>query len=168
MPAAWPRQNCEVALSFACRLAQEHRARLNVLHVTSRASSSGEVATTDSVAASLPFTTWREAQLFCPSQIVVREGDPADEILSYCSSTQQDLVILCSPGDAGSAEPWRCGVSYRTIAGARCPVLVAGREFSPALSIEAPVGSTTNKFSPQRERQIGVEEGRQLSTKVRH
>jgi len=158
--------NCEVALSFACRLAQEHRARLNVLHVTSRTSDSGEAATANSVTAKLPFTTWREAQLFCPTEIVVREGDPADEILSYCSSTRQDLIILCSPGDARITEPWRNGVSYRTIAGARCPVFVARRESTAALSVDAPAALTTNKFSPHRERRSGAEEGRQISTKA--
>lgn len=159
---------CEVALSFACRLAQEHRARLNVLHVARRTSGTERLATPQSVIAALPFTTWREAELFCPSEVVVREGEFVDEILRYCSSTQQDLIILCSPGETRSIEAWRNSVSYRTIAGALCPVIIARRDSNHApIKIEVPAASETQKFSPRKE---GAEaaERRLLSTKVRN
>jgi nucleotide-binding universal stress UspA family protein len=142
------KSDCDVPLSFACRLAQEHRAKLTVLHVSDR-NGSGP-STPDAVAAKLPFTGWREAELFCPTEITVAEGDPAERILSHSTSTQQDLIVMCSPGDTSSAELWHQGVTYRTIAGARCPVLVVQNNSQAAVDTTA--GSTASeKFAPEGE-----------------
>jgi len=151
-----PESRCEVPLSFACRLAQEFRAKLNVLHVAEQGSS--DTATREGVRARLPFSTWREAELFCPSEIVVREGQPVDEILDYCATTQQDLIILCSSGSNGSAETWQKGVSYRTIAGARCPVFIAGDNSGRAVDVLEM--TVSEKFSPRGEELTEEEERR--------
>jgi len=160
----------EVPLSFACRLAQENRAKLTVLHVADKGSESGLSATRQSVLAALPSPTWREAELFCPTEIVVRAGEPVQEILSYCSSTQQDLLILCSAGDARTAEAWRKGVSYRTIAGSRCPVFVARGGSGSVVNVEVATQAAT-KLSPQQEKRSELEEGvkerRRFSTGAR-
>jgi len=147
---------CEIPLSFACRLAQEFRAKLNVLHVAEEGSS--DTATRDCVLARLPFSTWREAELFCPSEIVVREGQPVDGILDYCATTQQDLIILCSSGSNRSAESWRKGVSYRTIAGARCPVFIAGDNSGRAVDVLEM--TVSEEFSPRGEELTEEEERR--------
>ncbi len=142
---------CEVPLRFACRLAQELRAGLTVLHVAEQNSTDEISPTPQDVIARLPFTAWREAELLCPTQVAVREGDPADEVLNYCMQTEQGLIILCSPGDMRSREGWRNGISYRTIAGARCPVVVARSSSDMAVAISVPEGSSSQKFSPRGE-----------------
>jgi len=157
----------EVPLSFACRLAQENRAKLTVLHVADKGSESGLSATRQSVLAALPSPTWREAELFCPTEIVVRAGEPVQEILSYCSSTQQDLIILCSAGETRSMEAWKSGVSYRTIAGSQCPVFVACGGSSPLANVEVAEEPAAEKFSALQEKRPELEERRSLSTGAR-
>jgi nucleotide-binding universal stress UspA family protein len=141
----------EVPLSFACRLAQENRAKLNVLHVFESRSDGGVPPTPQCVVANLPFTTWREAELFCPTEVTVREGEPVEQILNHCASTQQDLIVLCSPGNTRSEESWRGGVSYRTIAGARCPVIIAKADSDAAVAISISGESAPRKFAPEVE-----------------
>ena len=154
--------SCEVPLGFACRWAQELRATLTVLHVSERKSGSEEACTPQSVIARMPFNSWREAELFCPTQISLRKGDPVDEILNHCTSTQQDLLVLCSPGKATSAEGWRTGVSYRTIAGAHFPVFIA--QSNPDKAVSLTKTANPEKFAPRQER-TQQEERRQLSSK---
>jgi nucleotide-binding universal stress UspA family protein len=142
---------CEVPLSFACRLAQENHANLSILHVFERRSA-GEISPTpQSVVAKPSFTRWREAELFCPTQVTVREGEPVDQILNHCASTQQDLVILCSPGNTRSEESWRSGVTYRAIAGARCPVIIARGDSDPPVAVSISGASAPKKFTPEAE-----------------
>jgi nucleotide-binding universal stress UspA family protein len=118
---------CDVQLGFASRLAQELHARLTLLHVFNRKDEDESPQTAEAFVSWLPSPTWREAELFCPAEIRVREGDPADEILKYCASTNQDLLILCSPG-ATPGHSWRTSASYRVLSGAQCPVIVLGKQ----------------------------------------
>jgi nucleotide-binding universal stress UspA family protein len=155
--------SCEIPVGFASRLAQELRARLTILHVSDPTTGGEGACTPQTVIDRMPFTTWREAELFCPTQISVREGDPVEGILSHCTSTQQDLLILCSPGNATSAERWRTGVSYRTIAGARCPVFIARGNSCTGVSLAK--AANPEKFSPRREGRPQEEERRQLLSK---
>lgn len=157
--------NCEVPLSFASRLAQEFRANLTVLHVAKRKSGYGGISISQSVIDRLPLSTWREAELFCPTQISIREGDAADEILSHCVSTQQDLLVLCSPGNTASSEAWRSGIGYQIVSGARCPVLIA-KDKPHAAVVKQPL--VPEKFSPEKVEQIHEEERRQISGNTKH
>jgi nucleotide-binding universal stress UspA family protein len=144
---------CEIPLSFACRLAQELRARLTVLHVAEQNSAAVKAPTPQDLIARLPFTAWREAELFCPTQVTIRAGNPADEILNHCMQSEQGLIVMCSPGDTRSIGSWRNGVSYRTITGARCPVIVAKcSSDAAAVAIRVPGAASSQKFSPQGER----------------
>jgi nucleotide-binding universal stress UspA family protein len=118
---------CDVQLGFASRLAQELHARLTLLHVFNREDKEAPLQTPEAVASWLPSPTWREAELFCPTEIRVREGDPADEILNHCVSTNQDLLILCSAG-AMPGQSWRTSASHRVLSGAQCPVIVLKKE----------------------------------------
>lgn len=149
--------SCEVPLSFACRLAQEHRAALTLLHVSDPKRDGGSTTTPREVIARLPFSTWREAELFCPIQVTVRQGQPVDEILGHCASTQQDLLILCSPGNTLAERAWRQGVSYGTIAGAPCPVFIAERHSEVAVALNVTGAPEPRKFSPRIEE---ISEGR--------
>ena len=137
---------CEVPLGFACRLAQENRGSLTLLHV-----SDAGLPTSETIVSRLPFPTWREAELFCSTQIMVREGQPVDEILDHCASTEQDLLILCSPGNTLSNRDWRDGASYRIIAGAPCPVLIATSRSDVTAALKVIASAESQKFSPQGE-----------------
>ena len=137
---------CEVPLGFACRLAQENRAGLTLLHV-----SDAGLPTPETIVSRLPFPTWREAELFCSTQITVREGQPVDEILNHCASTEQDLLILCSPGNTLDTGAWRDGASHRIIAGAPCPVLIATSRSEVTAALQVIASAESQKFSPQEE-----------------
>jgi nucleotide-binding universal stress UspA family protein len=114
---------CDVSVGFASRLAQELHSSLTLLHVSDREDEKTSPKTPEAIASRLPSPTWREAELFCPTEIRVREGDTADEILAHCATTNQDLLILCSPG-VMPGRSWRTSASYRVLSGAQCPVIV--------------------------------------------
>ncbi|HEV2132794.1 MAG TPA: universal stress protein [Terracidiphilus sp.] len=121
--------DAEMPLAFASRLAQEHQAKLTVLHVfSSEEKGLKEVERTPlAVASQLPADRLREAELMCPLEIAVRKGDPATEILKAESRSNQDFIVL---GPVGEAQPLRVGTSniaHRVISEALCPVIVLGR-----------------------------------------
>jgi len=117
---------CHAQLGFACRLAQETHANLSVLHVAkcrdSRLAKSEHVP--NEVLVRLPLKAWREAELFCPTEIGVREGDPAMEILKHTSSQKEGAIILCSAGIASARQRWRNSISHRVLTEARYPVFI--------------------------------------------
>jgi nucleotide-binding universal stress UspA family protein len=118
--------DCDTALGFSSRLAQELRAKLTLLHVFGRAERDLDQSahTSMAVASMLPASTLREAELLCPTEINIREGNAEREILKHAISTNQDLILLCSPGISLTGQPWRTSVSWRVLAGAECPVFV--------------------------------------------
>lgn len=120
----------DVPLAFACRFAQELRASLTILHVTSGKNRDLDPAarTPIEIATRLSSPAWREAQLFCPTEITIREGDAAEEILKHGASTNQDLMILCSPGISSPGPDWRAGVSCRVLEKAQCPIFVLQKQ----------------------------------------
>jgi nucleotide-binding universal stress UspA family protein len=122
--------DCDVPLAFACRLAQEYRAQLDVLHVFGRRFSidQAQIPTPIDVASRLPVPTWREAKLFCPAEVIIREGDPAEQILKHAASKNDDLIVLCSSGVKRGAPNWRSSVSYRVMMGAQCPVFILEKQ----------------------------------------
>jgi hypothetical protein len=124
------KSDCDVPLSFACRLAQEQRAKLTLFHVFERKCGDDDISAPMplEIASKLPVPTWREAELLCPTEITIREGDAGDEILKYSLSNNPDMIILCSPGERSYWEDWRESVSSRVIAGANCPVFVLKRQ----------------------------------------
>jgi nucleotide-binding universal stress UspA family protein len=141
-----PDSKCEIPLAFASRLAQEQHATLTVLHVFDPKAGETSQRTPQAVASRLPSSTLREAELFCPTELIVREGNASDEILKHCTSSKQDLLILCSPGDSTSQLAFRTSVSFAVIAGAHCPVFIVKRE--PAIIGTIITGSmNSQKFS---------------------
>jgi nucleotide-binding universal stress UspA family protein len=121
-------------LRFASRFAQEHHAHLAMLHVFS--GSYGNVQAIDrtpaAIASRLPAQTLREAQLLCPLEIAVREGDLATELLKYDTTANQDFLILGSAGVP--LQPARTGscVFSRVVNEVRCPVIVLGQSMGAA------------------------------------
>jgi nucleotide-binding universal stress UspA family protein len=121
--------DAEMPLAFASRLAQEHQAKLTVMHVfgNEEKDRKGIERTPLAVASQLPADRLRETELMCPLEIAVRKGDPATEILKAESRTNQDFIVL---GPVGEAQPLRAGTSnivHRVISEALCPVIVLGQ-----------------------------------------
>ena len=124
------KSDCDIPLSFACRLAQELRANLTILHVfEDTVRDLDRCARTPAVVASrLPILAWREAELLCPTEIKVREGSASEEVLKYATSTNQDLILLCSAGNPPTGQYWRTTAGYRILARTECPVFVVRKQ----------------------------------------
>ncbi|SPE29851.1 hypothetical protein SBA5_720022 [Candidatus Sulfotelmatomonas gaucii] len=137
------RSNSEMPLAFASRLAQEQKSHLTVMHVFTGGDNG--VApfgrSPMSVASRLLSAGLREAELFCPLEIAVREGDPAEEILRYQAETNQDYVVLAGPRAQCAASSDRVCAAHRITSGARCPVIMLGRSTAPTRSVEITAGS---------------------------
>jgi nucleotide-binding universal stress UspA family protein len=119
--------DCDVPLAFACRFAQELRAKLTILHVSGGGSDPAAV-TPMAIASWFPRPTWREAELFCPAEIIIHEGDAAEGILKHAASTEQDFMILCSPGASSPGLDWKASVTHKVVARAQCPVVVLQKQ----------------------------------------
>lgn len=123
------RSDCEAPLGFACRLAQEHHAHLTVMHVFGYRNRDSNIIdrTPMEVASRLPAEMLREAELQCPLEITVREGDAASEILKYDACTNQDFIVLGSPGAPSAVASASASVVHRVVSEARCPVIILGQ-----------------------------------------
>ena len=117
--------DCRLQLAFASRLAQEQRAKLTLLYVSDPADEA-PVHTPAALASRLPASALREAELLCPVEIAVREGDPAAEILDQANSARHDYLVLGLPGPLPAGVPGRATVVRKVVSGARCPVMLLG------------------------------------------
>jgi nucleotide-binding universal stress UspA family protein len=133
--------DCDIPLAFACRFAQELRAKLTILHVISRGNRDLDPAARSpiAIASRLPDPTWREAELFCPTEIRIREGEAAEEILKHGASTNQDLMILCSPGISSPSQDRRTSVSSRVLEEAQCPIFLLQKQLENASNDDSAV-----------------------------
>lgn len=115
----------EAPIAFASRFAQENQSSLALMHVYPRTTDKSRAVdhVESDVIARLPREALREAELFCPLQIVVREGDAADQLLKYDAGLNQDFIILAPPGADGPIGFGPAAV-HRVIRRARCPVFV--------------------------------------------
>lgn len=122
------RSESEVPLAYACRLAQELHAKLTVMHVFDPAEELKVkmTPTPAAVALRLPARLLREAELLCPLEFVVREGDAATEILAHVNSTKQDFVVLGPIGPSRAGSSGSAMVAKKIMDGAGCPVLLLG------------------------------------------
>lgn len=144
-----------LALAFASRFAQERHLRLTVVHVYGHEEASREIPDRSpaEVASHLPAPTLREAELFCPLEICVRQGDPASELLKYDAETMQDFIILRSLGSARSPEVDE-SIAHRIIREAHCPVIFLGQSAASAreqdsvlAKMKAPASASSTTFN---------------------
>lgn len=121
--------DCTIPLAFACRLAQELRTSLKVMHVFGKDDYGIPPfgRSPMSVASRLPWPVLREAELFCPLEITIRQGDPASEILSYQDKTDQELIVLGPATSSAQHRPGSASVVHRIMREARCPVITLGQ-----------------------------------------
>jgi nucleotide-binding universal stress UspA family protein len=124
------RRNSEIPLRFACRFAQGLRTGLTILHVFPRnLEATQDIDRTPiAVASQLPAWALREAELLCPLEVTVREGDAATEILKHDSGVNQDFIILDSSGRGNGLRPEVDGITHRVLSEAHCPVIVLPRK----------------------------------------
>ena len=118
----------EVPLAYASRLAQEQHAKLSIMHVFDPGDKHAPKVdrTPAAVALRLPAQALREAELLCPVEILVREGDAATEILEHVNSTRQDFVVLGPVGPLRHGSSGSTDAAEKIVGGAGCPVMLLG------------------------------------------
>ena len=124
------------ALKTALQLAETHRATLTILHVIVPFSPVGpepyiDAHTWDEITADA--RRWSQKQLVRLTQkakkagaravTVLREGDPAREIVRVARSTRADLLVVGTHGRTGLTKFLVGSVAGRVVATASCPVV---------------------------------------------
>jgi nucleotide-binding universal stress UspA family protein len=111
------------AAPYAISIAQEHQARLYLLHVTK-----GPVdnATESSLKERLLDLIPREAKLWCEPKVYVEFGSASEKILGLGEELAVDIIVLGvkrAPRLAGASRHLAMATAYKVITGAVCPVL---------------------------------------------
>jgi nucleotide-binding universal stress UspA family protein len=117
------------ALPFAVSLAQEHQARLTLLHVVGPPEV-GELVHAEQYAEStirrLRALVPAEAEFWCEPNCRAEHGPEADKILEVALALGADLIVLGIHGiaDGASARTHLAeSIAHRVVTQARCPVL---------------------------------------------
>jgi nucleotide-binding universal stress UspA family protein len=69
-------------------------------------------------------------ELGIPSEMKMDNGDPAEQIVAEATAGNYDLVVVGSRGRGPVGRIFLGSVSTKVVAGAPCPVLVAGADIS--------------------------------------
>lgn len=117
------------ALPFAVSLAQEHQARLTLLHVVPPPKV-GELVHAEQHAEStlrrLRTLVPAEAESWCEPNFKVEHGPEADKIMEVANALGADLIVLGvrgAEGGMGAATHLLQSIAHRVVTQARCPVL---------------------------------------------
>ena len=116
----------ERAASYACSLAQEHQARLTMLHVveeTQRASAQNRTLLNSFFSRRLAELVPVGAELWCAPGFIVASGDAADGILKTANEIGADLIVLGVRRSANFPGHLPPATAYKVVCQARCPVL---------------------------------------------
>lgn len=125
-------QDSLAAVPYAISFAQEHQARLILLHVTRTPDPRGEFRERErerSVANTmheLHELVPKDAELWCRPEAVVEYGDTAARILEAAKERNSDLIVLGvrnASGHLGAATHLERSVAHKVVAHAHCPVL---------------------------------------------
>jgi nucleotide-binding universal stress UspA family protein len=126
------------ALPYAVSLAQEHQARLTLLHVVgesktylhlygaSRGELMHEEQYADSIRRQLRELMPPEAEPWCEPKYMVQHGPEADKIMEAATALGADLIVLGVRGAEGgmaAATHLARPIAHRVVTQARCPVL---------------------------------------------
>ena len=123
------RPSSSLCISFACALAEDHHARLTLLHVleSSRLRGGSQYveaqAATGAAGQKLADSIPAGARERCEIDLEVRVGDAATEILDVASSVHYDFIILGSPPESIVTRILGSSVIHRIISEANCPVI---------------------------------------------
>jgi nucleotide-binding universal stress UspA family protein len=117
------------ALPYSVSLAQEHQARLTLLHVVGEAKV-GELVHAeqyaDSIRRQLQKLLPPEAEAWCEPKCAVEHGPEAGKILEVATALGADLIVLGvrgAKGGMGVATHLMGSVAHEVVTQARCPVL---------------------------------------------
>ena len=118
-----------VAVPYAMSLAQEHQARLTLLHVVGEPKV-GELVHAEQYAESIMRQLRKlvpeEAEPWCKPQYRVEHGPEAEKIMEVATALGADLIVLGVRGAAGgmgAATHLVQSIAHRLVIQARCPVL---------------------------------------------
>ena len=64
-----------------------------------------------------------DAALWCLPEIVVKPGDPAEQILGFAEEDATDLIVLGLPKNKEFSPYYRRGITYKVVSAAPSPVL---------------------------------------------
>jgi nucleotide-binding universal stress UspA family protein len=112
-----------LAAPYAISMAQEHQARLYLLHVTG---SPVDKATETSLKERLLCLIPQEAKFWCEPKAHVDFGSASEKIVSLGEELAVDLIVLgvkTTPRLAGASRHLATATAYRVVSRALCPVL---------------------------------------------
>jgi nucleotide-binding universal stress UspA family protein len=119
------RPSSSLCVSFACAFAEDHHARLTLLHVLESVTmgelqyEQAQTAAQQKLATYIP----ARAKEVCEIDLQIRVGEPAAEILEVAASTCQDFIILGSPLGSVVSRILGSSVIHRVVSGANCPII---------------------------------------------
>lgn len=118
------------AAPYAISLAQEHEARLILLHVVHERDHETDgrrnVASVANLMYELHELVPKDAELWCRPEGVVEYGEPAARILEAARQRNADLIVMGvrdAGGRLGAATHLERAVAHKVVAHAKCPVL---------------------------------------------
>jgi len=110
------------ATRFAVSLAEEHQARLLLLHVIGDSESEGHSVA--NVMYRLSELLPKDAEFWCRPEAVVEYGEPAERIVEAAKQRDADLIIMgVRHGHLGAVTHLERSVAHKVVAHATCPVL---------------------------------------------
>jgi len=122
-------QESLAALPFAVSMAQEHQARLTLVHVVGRAKV-GELVHGEQYAEStlrqLRKLVPADAEPWCEPNFRVVHGPEAEKIIEVANALGADMIVLGvrgTQGGTGAATHLLQSIAHRVVTQARCPVL---------------------------------------------
>jgi nucleotide-binding universal stress UspA family protein len=118
------------AVPYAISLAQEHQARLILLHVTRPRDPGAEYRPGEPSVANALYELHelvpKDAELWCRPEAVLEYGEAAARILEAAKERNADLIVLGvrnAAGHLGAATHLERSVAHKIVAHAHCPVL---------------------------------------------
>ncbi|MBL8792304.1 MAG: universal stress protein [Planctomycetia bacterium] len=133
----------EFAFRLACSLAQDHGARLVLLHVMPTAFVYGEVGVAVGPESYRDTVLEQLHRLHAPAGVEVEyrleEGDPADTIVRTAEEAGCDLIVLGTHGRRGLTRLLMGSVAEQVVRRAPCPVLTAKTPAATAAETAQPV-----------------------------
>lgn len=118
------------ALPYAVSMAEENQARLILVHVMKPSGTSPGTREQQDVVSNAVFQLHEllpvGAEMWCTAEAVVREGNPAEQILEVADEKGADLIVLGVRDRGthiGAATHLERATAHRVVAHAACPVL---------------------------------------------
>ena len=113
-------------MAFAVALAQEHGAKLVLLHVTPQAATVSErdaVLAKETTTRKLTELVPTGVEFACKPEYRLAAGEPVEQILLIAQDTKADLIVIGAKSRESLAGHIPHTKAYRVVCGARCPVL---------------------------------------------